>query len=362
MTPNLETDTDQSRFETTDGMASRALNGGLDAVVRQLGEVGVHFKGPVAASTIAGGRSNITIRLADEAGSAVALRRPPFGPILPSAHDVLREARIIAALGETSVPVPAVRLACDDTEIIGTPFYVADWISGPVLRSATDADAVPMSARPAATTALIDTLAAIHAVDLDAAGLDALARRSGYLERQLDRWCRQWDLATTREVDDVLACHRLLVDKMPESDYSLLVHGDYRFDNVILDGDHAVGAVLDWELSTLGDPYTDLGILLAYWTDSEDEVGPLDAPPSCVPGFGNRNDVVNGYELAIGRSVPHVWWYFSFACWKLAIIMEGVVARQSALPEDERLDVIDLTRRVDALVQRAIHTARTRAI
>ena len=186
-----------------DALATRALNGRLDFVVRMLVDSGIQFDGRVTVEPLTGGRSNITLRLKDESGASVVLRRPPLGHILPSAHDVLRESRIVAALASAAVPVPRILLACDDHDVIGSPFYVANWVPGLVLRSADDAAIIPLSDRAGATADLVATLAAVHAVNLDEVGLTGLARRTGFLGRQLDRWIQQWRLTTTRVVDDV---------------------------------------------------------------------------------------------------------------------------------------------------------------
>jgi aminoglycoside phosphotransferase (APT) family kinase protein len=328
----------------------------LEPLLDWMAEAGHPLAAPVALTTLRGGRSNHTVHIVDAQGAQVVLRRPPFGPRLPSAHDVVREARIMRGLADTDVPVPRILAVCEDDDVIGAPFTVMSFVDGSSLRSTDDASALDESSRRTASANLVAVLASIHAVDLDAAGLRDLARNSGYLSRQLGVWSRQWGLSTDRDVPAITKAEEQLHATAPADDGCVLVHGDYRFDNVLLTADHAVGAVLDWELSTLGDPLADLGLLVAYWTESQEVIGPLDAPPTTLPGFLTRAEVVEAYGAARGCDLPDIAWYVAFACWKLAIIMEGVRQRNAggSTTGSDAVDVDDIERRVDALAEQAL--------
>jgi aminoglycoside phosphotransferase (APT) family kinase protein len=210
---------------------------------------------PLDFELIAGGRSNLTYSVTDAEGARWVLRRPPLGHVLATAHDMGREHRIISALADTDVPVPpAIGLSPDDS-VNGAPFYVMGYVDGPIVRNAEAARRLPPEQRARAAVSIVDTLAAIHAVDVDAVGLGDLGRREGYIERQLKRWQGQWEQSKTRELPAIDAVHDRLATAVPEQGPAAIVHGDYRLDNCILDGDGNIGAVLDWELCTLGDPW-----------------------------------------------------------------------------------------------------------
>lgn len=287
-------------------------------------------KPPLAFERISGGRSNLTFGVTDSADGRWALRRPPLGKRLGSAHDMGREHKVIAALRDTPVPVPPVIGLCDDEEVNGAPFYVMGFVDGPILRSAEDASAFPdESDRRAIGERVVDTLAEIHAVDPDAVGLGDLGRKEAYVERQLKRWHGQWEKSKTRELPLVDDLHDRLAARVPEQGPATIVHGDYRLDNMILSPAGEVSAVVDWELCTLGDPLADVGLLLVYWSEPSDEFMPLVAPATIAPGFPSREDVKARYAERAGRELSEVDFFVALGYWKLAIILEGVYARYS---------------------------------
>jgi aminoglycoside phosphotransferase (APT) family kinase protein len=286
---------------------------------------------PLGFEPIAGGRSNLTYRVRDAAGASFVLRRPPLHGVLPSAHDMGREYRVISALGDTPVPVPACFGLCQDPEVTGAPFYVMADVEGVVPRDqATVAANLDQPARTAAAASLVDALVALHVVDPDAVGLGRLGRHEGYLERQLGRWKRQLEQSRTRELPLLDEVHRRLTASVPaQAGPARIVHGDYRLDNVILSPAGRVLAVLDWELCTLGDPLADVGLLLVYWAEPGDAAPPLGAAPTAMPGFPSRAELAAAYAAGSGRDLARLDYYLAFASWKLAVILEGVVARHA---------------------------------
>jgi aminoglycoside phosphotransferase (APT) family kinase protein len=303
----------------------------LGAVTAWLAER-IDLQPPVEASTVAGGRSNLTYLLRDAAGRCVVVRRPPLHGVLESAHDVAREHRILTALATADVPVPTCVGLEEDPEVTGAPFYAMWFVDGVVARD-TEAAATQLSAaaRAASGPSMIDALVRIHAVDIDAVGLGDLARREGYLERQLRRWSTQLEHGPTRELPVLEEVHRRLAADVPAQGPARLVHGDYRLDNVILDpGSGAVAAVLDWELTTLGDPLADLGLLLVYWVEAGEQDLGLPDPPTLAPGFVSRQALVDRYAELSGRDVSGVGYHVAFGYWKLACILEGVHRRYVA--------------------------------
>ena len=291
---------------------------------------------PLTFDRISGGRSNLTFGVTDADGSRWALRRPPLGKRLGSAHDMSREHRAIAALQDTPVPVPPVVGLCEDESVNGAPFYVMGFVEGPILRSAEDAEPFDEDQRAAIGERVVDTLVEIHAVDPDAVGLGELGRKEAYVERQLKRWYGQWEKSKTRELAGVDDVHRELSERIPEQGAATIVHGDYRLDNMILTGPESgsgagdqVAAVVDWELCTLGDPLADVGLLLVYWSQEGDDFMPLLAPATIAPGFITRDQVRERYAERSGRDLSEIDFYVALGFWKLAIILEGVYARYS---------------------------------
>jgi aminoglycoside phosphotransferase (APT) family kinase protein len=286
---------------------------------------------PLEFERISGGRSNITYAVRDTADNAWALRRPPLGKRLASAHDMAREHRIIASLQPTDVPVPPAIGLCEDESVNGAPFYVMGWVEGPILRSRKEADErFPEGERYAIGERVVDTLVAIHAVDPDQVGLGDLGRKEDYVRRQLRRWHGEWEKSKTRELPVVDDVHRRLSERVPEQGPATVVHGDYRLDNMILARSGEVAAVVDWELCTLGDPLADVGLLLVYWSEPGDEFMPLFDPATAAPGFPGRQDVRDRYAELSGRDLSEIDYYVALGYWKLAIILEGVYARYAA--------------------------------
>jgi aminoglycoside phosphotransferase (APT) family kinase protein len=290
---------------------------------------------PLDYELIAGGRSNLTFGVTDATGQRYVLRRPPTGHLLPTAHDMGREHRIIAAMGPAGVPVPNAVGYCDDPAVNGAPFYVMDFVDGYILRNEEDVADSPfdLEGRRRLSEALVDTLAGIHALDPDAIGLGDLGRKEGYIARQLRRWIGQYhssrDDQDGPDVAEIDAVHDRLVTRIPEQGRAGVVHGDYRLDNTIVGADTNVVAVLDWELCTLGDTMADLGQLLVYWTEPG-ETSALQHSATTAPGFSTRAALAARYAEVSGRSIDQLDFYVAFAYWKVACILEGVYTRYVA--------------------------------
>jgi aminoglycoside phosphotransferase (APT) family kinase protein len=293
---------------------------------------------PLSFDLIAGGRSNLTYLVTDAGGRRVVLRRPPMSHVLASAHDMGREHRIISALQGSDVPVPATLGICDDESVNERTFYVMEFVDGHVIRGPADAEAaLDEGGRRAAGDDLVDVLVALHEVDVDAVGLGDLGRRDGYIERQLKRWYGQFQRSQDQEreagvhrpapeVDEV---HALLVAAVPEQQGVAIVHGDYKLDNTVVGDDHRVRAVLDWELCTLGDPLADLGTMIIYWADHDDEQSRA-LSATGLPGFPTRSELAERYAARSSLDLTPLPYYVAFGHWKLACIMEGVYARYAA--------------------------------
>ena len=284
-------------------------------------------KAPFTFTMIAGGHSNLTFGVTDANGARYVLRRPPLGHVLASAHDMGREHRIIAALQGTSVPVaPAVGF-CDDLDVNGAPFYVMGFVDGVVLDAPEKAALVPVPLRRAASEHLIDVLADLHSLDVDAIGLGDLARRDGSVERQIKRWSTQWENSKTRELPAVDEVARRLAADIPSQQSVAVAHGDYRFGNCLTDvGRGRIAAVLDWELCTLGDPLADVGYLGVYWTDPGQSARRHN-DPSGAEGFPAYGELLERYGRRTGRDLSSIGYYVAFSSWRLAVISEGVYAR-----------------------------------
>jgi aminoglycoside phosphotransferase (APT) family kinase protein len=283
---------------------------------------------PLSAELIAGGRSNLTYGVTDGEHRWV-LRRPPLGHVLPTAHDMGREYKVLHALAATDVPVPQVFAFCDDIEVNGASFYVMDRVDGVILRDSAGLAKLGAETARACSEELVDVLASIHAVDYEAVGLGEFGRPAGFLERQVRRWGEQWERSKTREQPAVDELGRRLQAALPESGPPSIVHGDYRLDNTMLAPDDlgTVVAVLDWEMSTLGDPLADLGLFLLYWGSPTAQNVATGEPIGTLPGFLSRDEVVARYVERSGRNVDQLDWYLVFASYKLAIIVEGINAR-----------------------------------
>ncbi|RGC70239.1 Phosphotransferase enzyme family protein [Micromonospora sp. MW-13] len=318
---------------------------------------------PLRARLIAGGKSNLTYLLRS-GGHEVVLRRPPLGHVLATAHDMAREHRIISALAPTAVPVPEALLFCPDTDVIGAPFYLMEKVDGEVFRSRSQTDPLTDGQRRDLATAMMDTLAALHAVEPAAVGLADFGRPEGFLGRQVRRWAGQLDQSRSRPLPGVDELRDALARSVPEgANAGRIVHGDYRLDNLLATvaagptgaGTHSaaaatgtpdaagpagphpgpvsVRAVLDWEMATLGDPLADLGLLLTYWTVLGDSDAAVDNP--VADGLGPRAGFPSGAELIdryAGRSdvdVGPLHWHVALGCFKLAVICEGIHYRHT---------------------------------
>jgi aminoglycoside phosphotransferase (APT) family kinase protein len=287
----------------------------------------------VEVTLIAGGKSNLTYRLDSPAGSVI-LRRPPLGHVLPTAHDMVREHTVLSALGPTAVPVPRTLHLCTDTEVLGQPFYVMERVEGHICRAALPAGYADEPAqRRAVGEGLVEVLAQLHEVDPDAVGLGEFGRPAGYMERQVRRWVKQWEATRIEGHDDLDALAQDLARSVPQTQRHGIVHGDYRLDNTILDPAQPgrIAAVLDWEMSTLGDPLADLGVLLGYWSQADDSGAHKEAlvvpAATALEGFPTRAEVAELYARRTGLDLGELPWYVSFAAFKLAVVCAGIVAR-----------------------------------
>jgi aminoglycoside phosphotransferase (APT) family kinase protein len=292
---------------------------------------GVDDSARLQSSLLAGGRSNISYKLTDASGSSWVLRRPPLGHIMPSAHDMSREFRVLSGLNSVSFPTPKAQGICTDEEIIGSKFMLMDFVDGQVIESAETAITLSDIQANLISQNLVDTLAKLHRVNPADAGLDQLGRPEGYLQRQVKRWGEQWQLTKTRELVEIEELHNWLegaISKIPNHLPFAIVHGDYRIDNVILDPKTSqIMAVLDWEMSTLGDPISDLAISLVYWSQAGDTLRnqiPVAQEVTSGPGFWTREQVVQRYVSQTGYDISHLDECVALACFKLAVIMESI--------------------------------------
>jgi aminoglycoside phosphotransferase (APT) family kinase protein len=279
---------------------------------------------------ISGGKSNLTYRVACDAGEII-LRRPPLGHILPTAHDMAREYRVLTALDGTTVPVPRTLYLGDE---LGAPFYVMERVLGHICRNALPGGYAEVpDDRRAIGEGLVDVLAALHSVDPAQVGLAEFGRPAGFMERQLRRWSKQWEASKIAAYPTLDALRDELVRTLPPERVHAIVHGDFRLDNTVLHATRPgrVVAVLDWEMSTLGDPLTDLGALLAFWSEVGDDdvltAARIVAPVTAAEGFPSRAELIERYARATGFDVSDVAWYQAFAFFKLAVVCQGIAAR-----------------------------------
>jgi aminoglycoside phosphotransferase (APT) family kinase protein len=290
---------------------------------------------PLTFELIAGGRSNLTYLVTDATGRRYALRRPPTSHVLPTAHDMVREFTIISALHPLGIPVAEPLGLCVDESVNERPFYVMEFVDGAILRNRVGAEATFDEAiRSTIGSNLAMTLAQVHDVDVDVAGLSELARHDGYIERQLRRWRTQYEQMRVEGVDYgglIEDVGDQLSAQIPVQQRVSVVHGDYRLDNTVLDEQGKVRAILDWEICTLGDPVADLGLLFVYWAEPSDPMGDfLGVSPTYASGFESRDQVLRTYAAHSDLDLSHVAYYQAFGYWKLACIMQGVYVRYSA--------------------------------
>jgi aminoglycoside phosphotransferase (APT) family kinase protein len=299
-----------------------------EAVARFLDANGIG-SGPVFAERIGEGQSNITVLL--ERGRArLVLRRPPPPPLPPSAHDMLREARLQIALAEAGVRVPRVLAVCEDESVLGVPFYVMEYLEGTVVTDRVPPGLDSPEERRLLGLELVDALAELHAVDLASTGLAGFGRATGYLERQVRRFTGLWEANATRELPAVTELGAWLDAQRPESGEATVVHGDYRLGNLLvsLDAPARVVAILDWELATIGDPLADLGYLVATYSDTDSPGGAMELSPATrEPGFPSRSELVGRYADRSGRPVGSLAWYEALALWKAAVFCEALHGR-----------------------------------
>jgi aminoglycoside phosphotransferase (APT) family kinase protein len=299
-----------------------------------LGDSDLSAPPELAATPVGDGHSNVTFLLS----TGVVLRRPPRGPLPPSAHDVLREARLLTALEPTPVPTPRVLAVCEDTDVIGAPFYVMEEVKGEVMTTEIPQQLDDPDERRRIADELIDALVKLHAVDWTAIGLEGFGKPTGYLERQLKRFLGLWEINKTRELSEVETVGEWLKENMPESPPATIVHGDYRMGNVMFatDAPARLVAIFDWEMATIGDPLADLGYLLSHWRQAGD-------PPTRFnlqtvteqPGFPTRRELVEMYAQRSGRPVAGLDWYIVLAVWKAVVFMEGNYRRALAGATDD---------------------------
>ena len=331
---------------------------GIDeaAVANWIAELGIGATGPLTFERIGNGQSNLTNLVTDAGGAKWILRRPPLGKLLASAHDVVREHRILSALQGSAVPVPKVLGLTEDPAVTDAPLMLMSYVDGTVVDDVAVAERLSVERRAAIGASLTKTLGAIHSVDLESAGVDDLASHKPYAERQLRRWSGQWEKSKTRDVPAVEQLANRLHDAIPEQRELTLVHGDFHLSNVITsNADGSVVAVVDWELCTLGDPLADIGALLAYWPEQgENYIGQFMS--STLPGFPNRSELANAYFAETGRDRTALGFWHTLAVWKVAIIAEGVLRRLTDDPRNAAA-VGPTAGLVDVIIDRAVRTA-----
>ncbi|CAN5326676.1 phosphotransferase family protein [soil metagenome] len=325
----------------------------IDALADWMSRSGIEFSGALSARRVGKGHSNLTYRITDEAGGSWIARRPPLGHLLQSAHDVVREARIMAALGPTDVPVPAILGVSDPGPVAAVPVVLIQDVAGLVIDEIVVAEQLPVDIRHAVGINAATTLARIHGVDIDAAGLGDLASRAPYAERQLRRWSRQWEASRTRDLEALDRLTAVLQSAVPHQERVCLVHGDFHLRNIIIEPTSgAVAAALDWELSTLGDPLADLGSTLAYWPERGEETHALFAG-SAVEGFPRRAELVGAYCQASGADAAAIGFWHVLGIWKVAIIAEGVLRRVLDQPENAAQGELVTPGQVSGLIEAA---------
>jgi aminoglycoside phosphotransferase (APT) family kinase protein len=294
----------------------------LEPLREFLADHGLDAPADLTAAPVGEGHSNVTFTLS----TGVVLRRPPRGPLPPSAHDVLREARLLSALEPTVVRTPGILAVCDDEEVIGAPFYVMEQVRGEVVTDSVPAALDNPEQRERIADELLDALVELHGVDWTSIGLEGFGKPTGYLERQLRRFTGLWEHNQTREIPEVAEVGEWLAANRPESGPATIVHGDYRLGNAMLaaQAPARLVAIFDWEMATIGDPLADVGYLMIQWAQSGDPETKFNLQAvTAEPGFPSRKEMVARYEQRSGRSVQSLDWYVTLALWKAVVFMEG---------------------------------------
>ena len=304
---------------------------------------------PLTWTRLEGGHSNLTYRIDDAGGQVAVIRRPPLGELLPKAHDMAREWSLIRALSGTTVPVPAALGFCDDVTVTGARFYVMGHIEGRPLYNSDDTRRwVPEDRRTEMAHSFIDALASLHALDPDEVGLGDLGKKEDYIARQLKTWYRSWTASIEPAKLDDPRAHSLkdfFLANVPDQGPARIVHGDYGVHNCLVGPDGTVAAVVDWEISTLGDPLADLAYALNQWPDPTDALPPNPLSPTSASGFPTRTQLADRYAERTGRDLSRLDFYIGFNRWKTAAINHGVYARY--MEGKKSADGVDL----DALLQ-----------
>ncbi|HKE49899.1 MAG TPA: phosphotransferase family protein [Actinomycetes bacterium] len=282
--------------------------------------------GDLRGELIGAGRSNLTYEVTDEQGDRWVVRRPPLGHVLATAHDMGRESRVLRALLNTAVPVPTVLAHCPDPDVLGAPFYVMAKVDGVVYRSASQSTSLSGDRAQRIALELVDVLTELHRIDPAAVGLADFGRPDGYLERQLSRWRAQLNASRSRRLAGIDELHSMLSERVPESGPAAILHGDYRLDNVLVGADDRIAAVLDWEMSTLGDPLADVGLFLVYWElpDRLPVAGLIADVVRPEAGFPTAAELADRYAGRLGTELSGLPWYRGFGYFKLAVILEGI--------------------------------------
>ncbi len=323
----------------------------VDAVNQWVKENVPALTPPFKWTRLEGGHSNLTYRLEDANGKLAVIRRPPQGELLPRAHDMSREWALISALAGTDVPVPAPLGFCESPDVIGAWFYIMGNVDGRPLYNADETnDWVPTERRRVLAESFIDVLSALHALDPDEIGLGELGKRDSYVTRQLNTWYRSWTASVEPAQYDDPRAHELrqyFLDHMPDQGPIRVVHGDYGLHNTLIGPDSKIAAVVDWEISTLGDPMADLGYALNIWSDPSDPLPPNPEAATSPAGFPGRNELAQRYADNTGRDLSKLDYYLGFNRWKSAAIIHGVYARYcEGKKSTEGIDLDELRERI----------------
>jgi aminoglycoside phosphotransferase (APT) family kinase protein len=320
--------------------------------------------GPIEIEQFPGGHSNLTY-LVRAGGREMVLRRPPVGSKVKTAHDMGREFHVLSRLHAAYPKAPEAFLHCDDPSVIGAPFYLMERVRGVILRHRKPPEELelpPPTMREVSESA-VDGLADLHAVDCEAVGLGGFGRPEGYVRRQVEGWSERWKNARTDEIPGVDRAAGWLAENRPEESGAALIHNDYKYDNLVLHPDDLprIVAVLDWEMSTVGDPLMDLGTSLGYWSDPDDPPGlRLPAGPTALPGNLSRVEVAERYAARTGRDVSRIVFYYVYGLFKIAVIAQQIYYRyKQGLTKDERFaGLIDAVRILGRTASRAIEKGR----